>query len=184
MAERPETDYAVLRGVVGSTLRGLARDQDMSNGCPNRECDGSLELRFDGRTILLFLASDGDSVRAADAELEIWPPFTLDSGGTSARERVDLGLDPEFGRLGGRAVVRVEAVIDTWPKPIDVEVIRGWVLRSAGGDFVAYFNSGDDSRVLFNQLLPHPDTTVRTWLEVVASAPDVEPGVAADGGGT
>jgi hypothetical protein len=167
MAERPEADYAVLCGVVGATLRGLARDQYLFNGRPSQDCDGTLEMRFDGRTVLLFLARDGESVRAAAGELEITPAFTLDSGDACAWERVDLGLDGEFRRLVGRAVSRVEAVIDAWPEPVGVEVVRGWVVRFAGGDFLAYLNVGDDSRLLLNQLPLHPDPAIRTWVEVV-----------------
>ena len=132
MAERPEADYAILRRVVGATLRGLARDQYLFNGVPSRDCDGSLEMRFDGLAVVLFLGRDGG-----------------------------------FGRLVGRAVVRVEAVIDAWPEPVGVEVVRGWVVRFAGGDFLAYLNAGDDSRLLLNQLPLHPDPAIRTWIEVV-----------------
>ncbi len=167
MAVRTETDYAVLRGVVGASLRGLARDQYLFNGRPSKDCDGSLEMRFDGRAVLLFLARDGESVRAAVGELEIAPPFALDSGDTCAWERVDLGLDCEFGRLVSRTVVRVEAVIDAWAEPVGVEVVRGWVVRFAGGDFLAYLNFGDDSRLQLNQLLFHPDPAIRTWVEVI-----------------
>ena len=167
MAERPEADYAILRRVVGATLRGLARDQYLFNGVPSRDCDGSLEMRFDGLAVVLFLGRDGESVRAAAGELEIAPAFALDTGDTCAWERVDLGRDGGFGRLVGRAVVRVEAVIDAWPEPVGVEVVRGWVVRFAGGDFLAYLNAGDDSRLLLNQLPLHPDPAIRTWIEVV-----------------
>jgi hypothetical protein len=167
MAERLGVDYAVLRGVVGATLRGLARDQYLFNGRPSRDCDGALEMRFDGRAVLLFLARDGESVRAAAGELEIAPAFVLDSGDACAWERVDLGLDSEFGRLIGRAILRVEAVIDAWPEPVGMEVVRGWVVQFVGDDFLAYLNVGDDSRLLLNHLPLHPDPAIRTWVEVV-----------------
>jgi hypothetical protein len=61
MNSRLEADYVVLGEFVGATLQGHACDQAQS----------SLELRFDGRSVLLWLARDGESVRAADAELEI-----------------------------------------------------------------------------------------------------------------
>ena len=164
---QPETDYAVLRGMVGAALRGLIRDQYLFNGSPSGEDDGSLEMRFDGRSILLSLAHDGQSVRAAAGDLEVTPPFALDSGAACAWERVDLGRSPELGRLINQVVVRVEAVIEDWAEPVGIEVVSGWIVRFAGGDFLAYLNVGDESRVLLNQLPLHPDPAFRTRIEVV-----------------
>lgn len=181
MTVRPQSDFDVLRGLVGVTLQGLARDQHLFNGCPSSEHHGSLEMRLDGRTVLLFLDNDGESVRAAAAALKITPPFALDSGSACAWERVDLGRDPEFGRLVGQAVVRVEAVIDSWKEPAGVEVVSGWVVRFAGGDFFAYLNIGDDSQVLLNQLPLHSDPAIRTRLEVIGELRHAEIGVAENG---
>ena len=167
MSKRPGADYAVLRGVVWATLRGLARDQYHFNGRPSHESDGTLEMRFDGQTVVLYLAGDGDSVRAATGDLKITLAFTLESGDSCVWDRLDLSTDGEFGPLIGRTVSRVEAVIDSWPGRGGGEVVNGWVVHFAGGDFLAYLNVGDDSRLLVNQLPLNSDPAVRTWVEVV-----------------
>ncbi len=171
MSGPTESDFGVLHAVVGATLRGLAHERYLFNGLPGTEDGGSLELTFDrGVVILLYLAVDGESVRAARGGLVIGEPFTSDGGDTCALERIDLGRAEGFARLLGQRVIRVEAIVDTWAHPAGVEAMSGWVLRFAGGESLAYLNLGDSSRLLLNEPPPpHADPAVRSRLVGISS---------------
>lgn len=171
MARWSQTDFPVLRSVVGCSLRGLARDQYLFNGSPDTTGDGSLELRLDSRTILLYLASDGESVRADATESKIIPAFTLD-GNLCAWERVELEQDPVFGNLIGRTVSKIEAIIEVWTH--GMEVVTGWVVRFDGGDFLAYLNAGDEARLLLNHIPPHDNPDAHRRIDVLGEQVDVE----------
>ena len=160
-------DFRLLDGIPGARLVGLARDQYLFNGRPSGE-DGSLELRLDdGRVVLLYLAGDGESVRAAASPLKLTPSFKLEGGATCDWQLVDLGRAPGFGQLIGRAIVGVDAIIDAWPPPVSAQVVSGWRVRFAGGDFIAYVNWGDDAKMLLNELPAHTDASYRTRIEAV-----------------
>lgn len=167
-------EFDALRSVVGARLIGLVRQRFLVDGRQKSERDdGPVELRFDyDRTLVFSLATDGDSVRAEEAKLEIPATFDREGGPSFAFERVELGRTAAFRGLLGRSVRTVQAVIDTWSHPPGVEVISGWIVRFDGGRFIAYQNVGDVSRLLADRLIKHPDPETRTRIATIWGSSD------------
>lgn len=161
--------FAVFPRLIGHALLSLARDQYVFNGQADDECDGKLELTFDGDLVItLGIAPDGESVVANPEPLTIQEPFNIDDESRCEWQRVELIAHEPWSFLRGRPLSKVQAVVDHWTiAEQSKQYVAGWHLWF-GDDFVGYHNFGDNGKVLFNQNAP-PLENVTTTLECVAS---------------
>lgn len=133
----------------------LSRDRYYFNGTAKEEDSGSLEIVFSDSTFLtLSLASDGGSVNAMNTALTIPEAFELNDGSRCSWEREILSNMSPWSALQNSYFESVDAIIEYWHNPSDHVVINGWVLRFDTGDFITYWNNGDDSVIAFNKLPP------------------------------
>ncbi|MCA9918887.1 MAG: hypothetical protein KC445_13090 [Anaerolineales bacterium] len=165
-------DFEVLRAAIGRTVAELARDQYYFNNEPSGTDNGSLEVRLDdGNVITLRLAGDGQSVRADAQPLKITPPFSLSENAHCSWRRVELTALSDFASLRGQKLNAIEAIIEIWKDQNSSGYINGWVLHFEAGDFVCYFNYGDEARILLNEL-PTPEYPVDVQMETIAAIED------------
>ena len=160
-------DFEAIESRVGRLVCSLSHDLYYFNGVPDDEDEGSLELAFSDSTFLtLRLASDGESVKATVEALSVIEPFDIDDGAHCSWERFNLMDEQPWSIFRNSRLVAVDAHIDRWLKS-NTEAVTGWVLRFETGDFVVYWNCGDNAKISFNEL-PPPLEDVETRLVTVA----------------
>ncbi len=107
------SDLESLRRCVGLRVVGLARCRYIFNGVPAAVGEGDLELRFDGgRTIVLTVASDGESVVAEERELRLPPAFALDDTSRCEWDQIDLSKEEPYAGFLDQHLQSVDAVVD------------------------------------------------------------------------
>jgi hypothetical protein len=160
------SDLEALRQCIGLRLVGLARSRYIFNGVPDTVGDGDLELRFDGgRTIVLTVASDGESVEAEERELRLPPVFALDDASRCEWDRIDLSKEEPYVGFLDQHLQSVDAVVDHRTE-IGHRSLAGWVLHF-GDRVISYVNQGDEGRI--SAEIP-PGEPPMTTLEDVGSA--------------
>lgn len=163
-------DFEAIQTRIGRLVYSLSHDLYFFNGTPDEEDDGSLEISFSDSTFLtLRLASDGETVKATVEALPLIEPFYIDEGAHCSWQRIVLTDDKPWSIFRNSRMVAIDALIDRWQKlPSNNESVTGWVLRFETGNFITYWNCGDNAKVFFNEL-PPPMEGVETRLETVAS---------------
>lgn len=149
-------DFELIQPCLGKLACSLSRDRYFFNGTPDDEDKGSLEVAFSDSTFLtLSLASDGESVKVSKEALSLTEPFDLGEGANCSWKLLILTDDQPWSIFKNSRLVAVDAIIDRWHKlPENTEFIVGWVLRFETGNFVAYWNCGDNAKISFNELPP------------------------------
>ena len=166
--DKHSNDLAAVKGQFGKTIVSLCRDRYYFNAEPDDKDEGSLEIKFSDSTYLTFdLASDGESVHANKKALAINQPFEVEEGAYCSWERYYLTDFEPWSNLKGLILKSVDAVIECWKDLNGNESLIGWVLRFENGDFITYWNCGDDSKILFNDL-PPTEENIEAKIEILS----------------
>lgn len=154
LPESQKEHISALRPTLGKKLVGLSRCQYLFNDEPDDEDEGDIELQFsDGSFITLFILSDGESVGAKSAPMEIPEPFDLDSNSHCSWRRLPLLTTEPWSIMIDTTVTEVSAIFDKYKK-LNVEVLSGWKVSFGKKRYISYFNCGDNGRLLLNRMPP------------------------------
>lgn len=151
--ERMTVDLGHARLLVGQTLRALMHDQYYFNGEPNSQDVGSLLWQFgEDQTLAMYLLSDGESVGADQAELQLPASFRIEEDGECSWRRENLLAELSSLAVAGKLITQVQGVIDKWPDQHSRLV--AFKITFETGDYLIYLNRGDDAVVLINEMPP------------------------------
>lgn len=151
--ERMAVDLSQARLLVGQTLHALLHDQYYFNGEPCPRDAGSLLWRFgEDQTLAMYLLSDGESVGADQAELQIPAFFRIEEDGECSWRREDLLAELSSLTVAGKFITQVQGVFDKWPD--QQSRLVGFKITFETGDYLIYLNCGDDAVVLINEMPP------------------------------
>lgn len=138
--------------LLGQRLRGLTHAQYLYNGQVLTDDCGDLQLDGqDGRQVSLFLLADGESVGAVQRPMRLPASFELEAGVHCAWEARDLLRKLAASHLQGALIVRVQGLFDHWPE-LGRTFLCGFRIDFDSGDFVVFYNQGDEATALLNQL--------------------------------
>lgn len=141
------------RFLLGKPLKCLLHDQYYFNGERSREDIGSLEWHIgDRETISMYLLSDGESVGANLAPLDIPVSFDLGDGDFCSWKREDLLAQVSAAHLVGTRIREVEGILDFFED--QQPWLAGFKVTFETGDFLIFLNQGDEPAVFFNTLPP------------------------------
>ncbi|OLU30699.1 hypothetical protein BVH06_15540 [Pseudomonas sp. PA27(2017)] len=141
------------RFLLGKQLRRLLHDQYYFNGERSREDIGSLEWHIgDRETISMYLLSDGESVGANLAPLNIPVSFELGHGAFCSWKREDLLVQVSATHLVSTRIHEVEGILNSFEG--QQPRLAGFRVTFETGDFLIFLNQGDDAAVFFNTLPP------------------------------
>jgi tetratricopeptide (TPR) repeat protein len=151
---------AALRACIGASVVMMRRDRYFFNGEPADIGAGCLEVVFDNsHSFTLCINTDGESARVSGEPLDIIEAFCLDDGSRCEWKEYRLTDHPEWASLAGRVLEGAEAVL--WRLEDGTDVVIGWSLLLSGGRSIVYFNCGDESRILVDQLVDEsPDEVI------------------------
>ncbi|QAX85437.1 hypothetical protein C2E19_16940 [Pseudomonas sp. DTU12.3] len=162
--ERMAVDLSQARLLVGQPLRALLHDQYSFNGEPYSQDVGSLLWQFgENQTLAMYLLSDGESVGADQAELQLPASFCVGEDGECSWRREDLLAELSSLTVAGKLITQVQGVIDQWPD--QQSRLVAFKITFETGDYLIYLNRGDDAVVLINEMPPEV-VGVETRLEV------------------
>lgn len=155
-ATRMVHDLDHARRLKGKHLRALMHDQYYFMNEKSLEDTGSLEWRCSEQpTVTMYLLSDGESVGADLFPLEMPASFELEPGVNCSWQMENLLEDLSATHLEGRLITEVEGLFDTAQDTAGC--LTGFKVTFETGDYLIFFNQGDESAVLINQPLADID---------------------------
>lgn len=162
-AERQALDLQRLRSLIGKRLAGLDNGRCFFAGERIMDDCGDLQWRCSDASLLsMFLLSDGESVGTDHQPLHLPPTFELDPGQRCEWRAEDLLATLGAGHLAGQLITDVAALIDTWPH-LGTSILSGFRVCFEHGDFLVYYNQGDDAVAQLNRLPPTAAEFTSTW---------------------
>lgn len=162
-AERHALDLQRLRSLIGKRLAGLDNERYFFAGERVMDDCGDLQWRCSDASLLsMFLLSDGESVGTDHQPLHLTPAFELDPGQRCEWRAEDLLATLGAGHLAGQLITDVAALFDTWPH-LDTSILSGFMVCFEHGDFLVYYNQGDNAVALLNRLPPAAAEFTSTW---------------------
>ncbi|NBF09171.1 hypothetical protein [Pseudomonas sp. Fl4BN1] len=150
----------------GQRLQALTHAQYLYNGqvltdeCGDLQFDGQ-----DGSQVSLFLLADGESVGAAQMPMHLPAGFELEAGVRCAWEARDLLQRLAASHLRGAMIVQVQGLFDDWQE-LGRTFLCGFRICFDSGDFVVFYNQGDEAVALFNQLPPSIKGAHSLWRDL------------------
>ncbi|MCE4056897.1 hypothetical protein [Pseudomonas sp. Au-Pse12] len=162
---RPEVLQAVA-SPLGKRLRALTHLQYFYNGQADTDDCGNLQWDCeDGSQVGMFLLSDGESVGADRCAMPVPSGFDLAPDARCEWQARDLLLNLDASHLRDATIVRLQGLIDTWPT-LGATTLSGFRICFDSGDFLVYYNRGDEAVALLNRLPPDKDDIVSHWQDV------------------
>jgi hypothetical protein len=152
---------------VGKSIVAIFNSCYYFNELPYGDDSGSVEIQFtDDSSLTLSLASDGESVCARCEKLSLLESFDLDENSHCEWKLIELTSSVDYARFSNTVFVAAEAIIDALKQLPTEEFVSGWLLRFGTGDFIVYYNCGDESRLLLNQY-PPVEPSLNTRREII-----------------
>jgi len=144
-------DLGNARLLLGQRLTVLLHDQYYFNDEKYPGDMGSLMWRFgENQAIAMYLLSDGESVGADLADLELPTPFELDAASACSWRRENLLVSLCTPFLEGKTITEVQGFLD---KGRDHKTrLVAFKITFETGDYLIYLNQGDDAVALINEL--------------------------------
>jgi len=165
-AAQPEHLQAAA-SLLGRRLQALTHAQYLYNGQVLTDGCGALQLDGqDGSQVSLFLLADGESVGAAQRPMRLPEGFELEAGVRCAWEARDLLPRLAASHLQGALIVRVQGLFDNWPE-LGRTFLCGFRIDFDSGDFVVFYNQGDDATALLNQLPSDTQGAHSLWRDLL-----------------
>ena len=162
-AERQALDLQRLRSLIGKRLAGLDNARYFFAGERVMDDCGDLQWRCsDTRLLSMFLLSDGASVGTDHLPLQLTPAFELEPGQHCEWRAEDLLATLDARHLAGQAIIDVAALLDTWPHS-DTSILSGFMVCFEHGDFLVFYNQGDNAVALLNSLPPSASEFTSVW---------------------
>lgn len=150
---RAVQDLQNARSLLGKRLNELLHDQYYFNDEKERGDIGSLEWNFGEREVLsMYLLSDGERVGADLLPSDTPTAFEIEPNAACSWKRESLLAGLSVTHLGNTKICAVEGILDSFSG--QEPWLAGFRVTFETGDFLIYFNQGDDAVVLFNALPP------------------------------
>ncbi|MCJ0975649.1 hypothetical protein MST27_19965 [Pseudomonas sp. PS1] len=161
--ERKAHDLAQAQNLVGKKLAALSNVQYYFESEKVTDDIGDIEWQCtDGSTVAMFLLTNGESVGADTLPADIPQAFELEEGERCSWQTVDLLSSLAANYLVGKKIVSVQAFVD-YHINYNYQILSGFKVLFESGDFIFYYNCGDDGFALLNQL-PSPNEGIKSEL--------------------
>jgi len=150
--ERKIHDLAQAQNLVGKKLARLSNVQYYFESEKVTDDIGDIEWRCtDGSTVTMLLLANGESIGADTLPADIPQAFEFEEGERCSWQTEDLLSSLAANYLVGKKIVGVQAFVDCHTN-YDYQVLSGFKVLFESGDFIFYYNCGDDGIALLNQL--------------------------------
>jgi len=161
--ERKAHDLDQAKKLVGKKLAGLSNVQYYFESEKVTDDIGDIEWQCtDDSTVTMFLLTNGESVGADSLPVDIPRAFELEEGERCSWQTEDLLSSLAANHLVGKKIVGVQALVDCHIN-YNYQVLSGFKVLFESGDFIFYYNCGDDGIALLNQL-PGPNEGIKSKL--------------------
>ena len=159
--ERKFHDLAQVQKLVGKTLAGVRNAQYYFESEKVTEDIGDIEWHCtDGTVVSMFLLTNGESVGADTVPVEVPQAFDLGAGERCSWQAEDLLSSLAANHLAGENIASVQAYVDCHINS-NYQVLSGFKVTFESGNFILYYNCGDDGVALLNQL-PSPWESIKS----------------------
>ncbi len=159
--ERKLLDLAQAQKLVGKTLAGVKNLQYYFASEKVTDDIGDLEWYCtDGTVVSMFLLTDGESVGADTFATEVPQAFELGAGKRCSWRTEDLLSSLTAAHLAGENIASVQAYVDCHINS-NYQILSGFKVTFESGNYILYYNCGDDGAALLNQL-PSPWESIRS----------------------
>ncbi|WP_346840365.1 hypothetical protein RAL92_15175 [Metapseudomonas otitidis] len=111
----------------------------------------------------LSLASDGESVMAASRALQVPEGFDISDDARCDWRAEDLLATLDARHLIGRQVIGVEGLHVVYQQH-EACLLEGFRITLEGGDYLVFFNCGDEEAVRLNQPPPPLSEASEQWV--------------------
>ena len=154
----------IVRDLIGEEICSISNSQYFFNGEMDDEDIGDVEIEtYSGIKVCLKLLGDGESVGVYKGDLKVPSSFEVADGEQASWKK--LPIEQRFKVIGSK-IVAIDAMYDRHIK-FDSEVLAGWRIQLSNGNYIVFYNCGDNAKVLFNEL---PDDAIEgivtTWQPV------------------
>jgi hypothetical protein len=161
--ERKFHDLAQAQSLIGKNLAGVRNVQYYFESEKVTDDIGDIEWHCtDGTVVSMFLLTDGESVGADTLPAEVPQPFDLQVGERCSWQAEDLLSSLTANNLVGENIASVQAYVDCHIN-LNYKVLSGFKVAFESGDFIVYFNCGDNGAALLNQL-PSTSESIKSEL--------------------
>ncbi|BCG24562.1 hypothetical protein TUM18999_27530 [Pseudomonas tohonis] len=165
--EQARANLETARALLGRSLAGVRNARYLFNGTPNAEAVGEIEFACeDGVRVTFSLASDGESVLATARALKVIEGFEISDNDRCDWRAEDLLVTLDAGHLVGLKVVEVEGLQVTYSNQ-DALFLAGFRVTLEEGDYLVFFNCGDEEAVCLNQLPPPLSGVDERWIKEI-----------------
>lgn len=161
--EQARASLETVRTLLGRTLVGVRNARYLFNGAPEQEAVGEVEFTCEGgTTVTLSLASDGESVVAANRALRVPEGFDISDDARCGWRAEDLLATLDARHLIGRQVIGVEGLQVVYQQH-EACLLAGFRITLEGADYLVFFNCGDEEAVCLNQPPPPLSEASEQW---------------------
>ena len=141
--------FDIVKNLMDEYVSSISNCQYYFNDEFDDEDFGDIEiLTASGLKICFGLSGDGESVIAYRDHLRVPSPFELECGGRAFWVQKEIN---ESKQITGASVVDVDALFDYYDE-LKSKVLAGWRVKLSNGDYFVFYNCGDNSRFLFNEM--------------------------------
>ena len=163
--ERISHDLTQAQSLIGKTLAGVRNVQYYFESEKVTDDIGDIEWRCtDGTVVSMFLLTDGESVGADTLPAEVPLAFDLQVGERCSWQAEDLLSSLTANHLVGENIASVQAHVDCHIN-YGYKVLSGFKVAFESGEFIVYYNCGDDGAALLNQLPSTSESIKSEFLE-------------------
>src|SRR3989338_7852298 len=150
--ERKVLDLTQAQNLLGKNLAGVRNVQYYFEYEKVTDDIGDIEWHCtDGTVVSMFLLTNGESVGSDTLPAEVPQAFDLDEGERCSWQAEDLLSSLAANHLTGKNITSVQAFVDCHINS-DYQVLSGFRVLFESGEFILYYNCGDNGVALLNQL--------------------------------
>ncbi|WP_308725110.1 hypothetical protein [Metapseudomonas otitidis] len=162
--EQARASLETVRTLLGRKLVRVRNARYLFNGAPEPEAIGEVEFTCEGgKAVTLSLASDGESVMAASRALQVPEGFDISDDARCDWRAEDLLATLDARHLIGRQVIGVEGLRVVYQQH-EACLLEGFRITLEGGDYLVFFNCGDEEAVRLNQPPPPLSEASEQWV--------------------
>ncbi|WP_236206762.1 hypothetical protein [Pseudomonas tohonis] len=165
--EQARANLETARTLLGRRLTGVSNARYLFNGTPDAKAVGEVEFVCEeGVRVTLSLASDGESVLATARALNVIEGFEISDTDRCDWMAENLLVTLDADHLVGLKVIEVEGLQVTYANQ-DARFLVGFRVTLEGGNYLVFFNCGDEEAVCLNQLPPPLSGVDERWVKEI-----------------
>ena len=162
--DRITRDIANALSLTGKRLAGLSNAQYYFCGERDWADAGDIEWTcIEAPSVSMYLLSNGESVGADLLPLSVPASFEIEAGSMCTWEKEDLLVILSAVHLRGKRMTKVDRLVNTWPRT--GRYLAGFRVTLETGDFIVFYNRGDEAAVLINKLPDTVEGVQSDWVE-------------------